>query len=319
MFDVNQLYSFTLPMTVASAPHNNSRDMSGMGLRDARLVQVIHRGISNWLLRPFGKDSAPAPRPCSGALVRSYCVDRSRSTCLPWKRTLLIRSDSTSKDFNQRIRVHDHLANLVLQSLHQHHLTLTPSAQEADMLKKYNDLHRARELLQAQFSVSQRTSPSSTLPSPKDDAELVTPPPTNHSQSSTPTSSLPTVGAAALDGRSFDGPSQQQPRIIQSLHGLSSPPSKSSSPQLLTMHSTSSRLPLLLLWHRWSSGPITCPVSTATSPWSLWRPSSCRLVNVCQKVMHLLLRPWPLCGDWNPATRPNSRTKRCASSSWRPD
>ena len=200
--------------------------------------------------------------------------------------------------------------NLVLQFLHQHHLTLTPSAQEAGMLKKHNDLHRAHKLLQAQYSASQRTSPSSTLPSQKDDAELVTPPPTNHSQSSTPTSSLPTVSAAALDGRSFDGPSQQQPRIIQSLHGLSSPPSKPSTPQLLARRKTSSSttpgpsrlLLLLLLWHRWSSGPITRPVSTATSPWSLWRPSSCRLVHVCQKVMHLLLRLWPLCGDWNPAT-----------------
>ena len=105
------------------------------------------------------------------------------------------------------------------------------------MVKKYNDLHRAHVLLQAQYSASQRT-PSSTLPSQKDDSELVTPPPTNHSQSSTPTSSLPTVSAAALDGRSFDGPSQQQPRIIQSLHGLSSPPSKPATPQLLTMRST---------------------------------------------------------------------------------
>ena len=48
---------------------------------------------------------------------------------------------------------------------------------------------------------------------------------------------------------------------------------------------TSSRLPLLLLCHRWSSGPITLPVSTATSLWSLWRPSSCRRVNVCQKYV----------------------------------
>ena len=59
---------------------------------------------------------------------------------------------------------------------------------------------------------------------------------------------------------------------------------------------TSSRLPLLLPWHRWSSGPMTCPVSMATSLWSLWRPSSCRRVNVCQKVMHLRLRPWSLWG-----------------------
>ena len=63
---------------------------------------------------------------------------------------------------------------------------------------------------------------------------------------------------------------------------------------------TSSRLPLLPPCHRWSSGLITRPVSTATSLWNLWRPSSCRRVNVCQKVMHLRLQPWPLCGDWSP-------------------
>ena len=34
MLDINQLYSFTLPMTVASTPHNNLRDMSGMDIRD---------------------------------------------------------------------------------------------------------------------------------------------------------------------------------------------------------------------------------------------------------------------------------------------
>ena len=76
-------------------------------------------------------------------------------------------------DFNQRIKVHDHLGNLVLQFLQQHHKTLTPPAQEDEMLKKYNNLQRAHELLQAQYSASQRTSPPSTLPSQKDDAELL--------------------------------------------------------------------------------------------------------------------------------------------------
>ena len=53
MLDINQLYNFSLPMTVANTPHNNLRDMSGMDIRDVRLVQVIHGGITNWLLRPF--------------------------------------------------------------------------------------------------------------------------------------------------------------------------------------------------------------------------------------------------------------------------
>ena len=63
----------------------------------------------------------------------------------------------------------------------------------------------------------------------KDDSE--SPPPVNHSQSSTPTSSLPTVSAAALDGKSYDVAPQQQPRIIQSLHGMSPPSVNQTAPQ----------------------------------------------------------------------------------------
>ena len=58
MLDINQLYNFSLPMTVANTPHNNLRDMSGMDIRDVRLVQVIHGGITNWLLRPFPHGSS---------------------------------------------------------------------------------------------------------------------------------------------------------------------------------------------------------------------------------------------------------------------
>ena len=35
MFDVNQLYNFSLPMTVANTPHGNLRDMSGMDIRES--------------------------------------------------------------------------------------------------------------------------------------------------------------------------------------------------------------------------------------------------------------------------------------------
>ena len=109
-------------------------------------------------------------------------------------------------DSNQRIKVHEHLGNLVLQFLQQHHQTLKPHSPEDDTLQKYHNLKREQELIQAQYSASQRSSPPSTMTAHKDDAELVRPPPVNHSQSSTPTSSLPTVSAAALDGKSFDVP-----------------------------------------------------------------------------------------------------------------
>ena len=238
MLDINQLYSFSLPMTVASTPHNNLRDMSGMDIRDVRLVQVIHGGITNWLLRPFAHGrfvTWEGFRARTEALLWSTCsklLRRSQSVnLLTLEKDLANSLGLNLDDFNQRIKVHDHLANLVLQFLQQHHATLMPSTQAEDMVKKFNDLNRAHELLQAQYSASLRASSSPTVSSP-----TVTPPPANHTQSSTPTSSLPTVSAAALDGKSFDG--AVQPRIIQSLHGLSSPPSKPAASQLLTMHST---------------------------------------------------------------------------------
>ena len=159
--DINQLYSFSLPMTVANTPRNNLRDMSGMDIRDVRLVQVIHGRITNWLLRPFAH----------GRFV-TWEGFRTRTEALLWSTKLLRRSQSINlltlekelasslglnlDDFNQRIKVHDHLANLVLQFLQQHHATLTPSTQAEDMVKKFNDLNRAHELLQAQYSASLR-------------------------------------------------------------------------------------------------------------------------------------------------------------------
>ena len=140
--------------------------------------------------------------------------------------------------FNQRIKVREHLGNLVLEFLHQHHQTIKAHSPEDDTLQKCHNLKREHELLQAQYSASQRSSPPSAANARNGDAELVTPPPLNHSQPSTPTSSLPTVSAAALDGKFYDVQSQQQPRIIQSLDGMSPPPVKQVASKLLTMHST---------------------------------------------------------------------------------
>ena len=189
MLDVNQLYNFSLPMTVANTPHSNQRDMSGMDIRDVRLVQVIHGGLSNWLLRPFAHGrfvTWEGFRTRAEALLWSTCsklLRRSQSVNLLTLEKDLANSLGLNLDaFNQRIKVHDHLANLVLQFLQQHHATLTPSTQTDDMVKKYNDLNRAHELLQAQFSASLRASTSPTVASQKDDAELVTPPPVNHTQ-----------------------------------------------------------------------------------------------------------------------------------------
>ena len=65
----------------------------------------------------------------------------------------------------------------------------------------------------------------------------------------------------------------------------------------------SSNRPLPLLWRRWSSGPITRPVSTATGHWIPWRRNSFRR-------LHLRSGRWRLCGDWSPATSPSSLRRR---------
>ena len=253
MFDVNQLYNFSLPMTVANTPHGNLRDMSGMDLRDVRLVQVIHGGLTNWLLRPFAHGrfvTWEGFRTRTEALLWSTCsklLRRSQSlNLLTLEKDLANTLGLNIDDFNQRIKVHDHLANLVLQFLQQHHTSLAPSTQADDMVKKFNDLNRAHELLQAQYSASLRASTSPTMTNHKDDAELTTPPPVNITPSSSPASSLLTASAAALDGKSFDN--VMQPRIMQSLHGVSSPPPKPATSQLLTMHSTPDEVVKYYTW-----------------------------------------------------------------------
>ena len=143
MFDVNQLYNFSLPMTVANTPHGNLRDMSGMDIRDVRLVQVIHGGLTNWLLRPFAHGrfvTWEGFRTRTEALLWSTCsklLRRSQSlNLLTLEKDLANTLGLNIDDFNQRIKVHDHLASLVLQFLQQHHTSLAPATQTDDMVKK---------------------------------------------------------------------------------------------------------------------------------------------------------------------------------------
>ena len=188
-------------------------------------------------------------------------------------------------NFNQRIKVHDHLANLVLHFLQQHHATLTPFTQTDDMVKKYNDLNRAHELLQAQYSASLRasTSTSPTVASQKDDAELVTPPPVNHTHNPRhlPAPSLRPAQQPLMASRLM---ARRNPGsfslFTEFLHHLPSRRRHNCSPctaHRMTSSSTthgpaishaciSSNRPQPPLWRHWSSGPpITRPVSTNKS------------------------------------------------------
>ena len=293
--DKNPLYSFTLPMTVANTPHNSQRDVSGMDIRDVRLIQVTHGGISNWLLRPFAHGRLvtwEGFRTRTEALLLSTCSKLLRRSqplnLLTLEKDLAGSMGLNIEDFNQRIKVHENLANLILEFLNQRHQTIRPCSPEDETLQKYHSLQREHELLQAQYSAAQRSSPPSTVNINKDAATLVTPPPVNHSQPSTPSSSLPTVSAAALDGKSFDG--QAQPRIIQSLHGMSpqpvakqvtptGPTRDSVIPKLLTIHSSPKEV---IKYYTWTSDQARvflkqAPTTTTTQALMKWANHPSRL------------------------------------------
>ena len=174
MLDINQLYSFSLPMTVANTPHNNLRDMSGMDIRDVRLVQVIHGGITNWRLRPFAHGrfvTWDGFRTRTEALLWSTCsklLRRSQSiNLLTLEKDLASSLGLNLDDFNQRIKVHDHLANLVLQFLQQHHATLTPSTQTDDMVKRCQPRRMMQSWLRHHRPITHnlRHRPAPSLPS----------------------------------------------------------------------------------------------------------------------------------------------------------
>ena len=59
LLDRNQLYSFTLPVSVANTPHTRECGMADLDMRDVRLVQS-HGGLSNWL--PISAAQPPYPR-----------------------------------------------------------------------------------------------------------------------------------------------------------------------------------------------------------------------------------------------------------------
>ena len=156
-------------MTVATTSHTSHRDMSGMDVRDVRLVQVIHGGISNWPLRPFARGrfvTWEGFRTRTEALLWSTCSKLLRRSqplnLLTLEKGLAGSMGLNIDDFNQRTKVHEHLGNLVLEFLHQHHQSIKAHSPEDDTLQKYHNLKREYELLQAQYSASQRSSPPST-------------------------------------------------------------------------------------------------------------------------------------------------------------
>ena len=104
----------------------DERGMAELDIRDVRLVHATHGGLSNWLLRPFAHGrfvTWEGFRTRTEALLWSTCskiLRRSQQLSL-----LTLEKDTASslglnlEDFNQRIKIHEHLANNILEHLAQ--------------------------------------------------------------------------------------------------------------------------------------------------------------------------------------------------------
>ena len=270
--------------------------------------------------------------PHSGVPVRSCSVVLSRSTCLPWKRTSPIRwgSTLTTSISGSRFTItweiwYFSFSNNIIRLLHpllkkMRWSRSTTISNELASCSRHSTRRRSERRLLLRCPLRKMMqSWSHRLRS------------ITHSLRRQPARCPRYVRRPLTAGRlmfhlsslgSYNLYTDCRPRLPSQQHLSCSPcaarPKTSSSTTpgpVISRDCTSSRLLLPLPCHRWSSGLITRPVSTATSLWNPWRPNSRRRVNACQKVMHLRLLQWPLCQ----ATPPSSRTKRCASSSWRPD
>ena len=138
-----------------SGPHNRKQDTAGMDIRDVRLIQVIHGGVSNWLVRPFAHISLPG-KGFEPALKRSYRAPAPNCSqplnLLTLEKGLANSLGLNLDDFNWRMKVHDHLAKLVLDFLTSHHESNTTAGD--DSLRRDHELQRQHEILQAQLTAA---------------------------------------------------------------------------------------------------------------------------------------------------------------------
>ena len=114
--DTREVYQFSLPDKIANTPYTQPIGIGGLRLEDIKLIQVIHRGLANWLLRPMSH----------GRFV-TWEGFRSRAEALLWgtaSKTLRpgrsvdiiqLEKDAAAflgcdtNDFGQRIKVHERL------------------------------------------------------------------------------------------------------------------------------------------------------------------------------------------------------------------
>ena len=202
LLDRNQLYSFTLPVSVANAPHTRERGMAELDIRDVRLVQAIHGGLSNWLLRPFAHGrfvTWEGFRTRTEALLWSTCskiLRRSQQLNL-----LTLEKDTASllglnlEDFTQRIKIHERLANNIPEHLAQQHQAISSRLPIADAVANCQSLQRQNELLKAELAAPRKAHDASATTTPPAVSAVNTPSPSRPSESGAWPVLLPLMGS----------------------------------------------------------------------------------------------------------------------------
>ena len=120
------------------------------------------------------------------------------------------------EDFNQRIKIHERLANNILEHLAQQHQAISSRLPNADAVANCHSPQRQNDLLKAELAATRKAH----------DASATTTPPTDRvrGEHALPVSEsgaiLPMTSAATVDGKSFDKNFVKSPSL-NSLHGRS--------------------------------------------------------------------------------------------------
>ena len=144
--------------------------------------------------------------------------------------------------FNQRIKIHEHLANNILEHLAQQHQAISPRPPNADAVA---NCHRQNELLKAELATTRKAHDASATTTPPTMPAVNTPSSSRPSESVTSSAILPMASAAAVDGKSFDKNFAKSP-VLNSLHGRSPRPphdKKQDDPMLAATDSAHHALP----------------------------------------------------------------------------
>ena len=143
-----------------SDQHNLRRTTSPRDLFQTGCYALLLTAASS-----LGKDFAPGLKPSCGAPAPKSCADLSSLTFLPSRRTASSLGLNL-EDFNQRIKIHEHLANNILEHLAQQHQAISSRLPIADAVANCNSPQRQNELLKAELAATRKAHDDSATTTP---------------------------------------------------------------------------------------------------------------------------------------------------------